>query len=53
MQADEGAFLDLFFHHLPPGNVDAFRATLAVVDEFRERVLPYHELYPAFARSVF
>jgi uncharacterized protein YjdB len=51
--ADEGAFLDVYFHHLPPENVDALRATLAVVDEFRERVLPYHELYPRFARSVF
>lgn len=51
--ADEGAFLDLFFHHLPPENVDALRQTLAVVDEFRGRVLPYHELYPRFARSVF
>ncbi len=51
--ADEGAFLDVFFHHLPPENVEALRATLAVVDEFRERVLPYHELYPRFARSVY
>jgi hypothetical protein len=51
--ADEGAFLDVFFHHLPPENVAALRATLAVVDEFRERVLPYHELYPRFARSVY
>ncbi len=51
--ADEGAFLDLFFHHLPPENIDALRATLAVVNEFRERVLPYHELYPRFARSVY
>jgi peptidoglycan/xylan/chitin deacetylase (PgdA/CDA1 family) len=51
--ADEGAFLDVFFHHLPPANVDALRATLAVLDEFRERVLPYHELYPRFARSVY
>jgi len=51
--ADEGAFLDVFWHHLPPENVDALRATLAVVDEFRERVLPYHELYPRFARSVY
>jgi peptidoglycan/xylan/chitin deacetylase (PgdA/CDA1 family) len=51
--ADEGAFLDVFFHDLPPGNVDALRATLAVVDEFRERVLPYHEHYPRFARSVY
>ena len=51
--ADEGAFLDVFFHHLPPANVADFEATLAVIDEFRDRVLPYHELYPRFARSVF
>lgn len=50
---DEGAFVDVFFHDLPAGNVDAFRATLAVVDEFSDRVLPYRELYPRFARSVF
>jgi peptidoglycan/xylan/chitin deacetylase (PgdA/CDA1 family) len=51
--ADEGAFLDVFFHHLPPANVADFQATLAVIDEFRERVLPYHELYPRLARAVF
>lgn len=51
--ADEGAFIDVFFHDLPLANVDAFRETLAVIDEFHDRVLPYHELYPSFARSVF
>lgn len=50
---DEGAFVDVFFHHLAPADVDAFRETLAVIDEFRDRVLPYRELYPRFARSVF
>jgi len=50
---DEGLFLDLFFHRLLSADVAAFRATLAVVNEFRDRVLPYHELYPRFARSVF
>jgi hypothetical protein len=33
--------------------VNDFRETLAVVDEFRDRVLPYHELYPVYARSVY
>ncbi len=51
--ADEGAFLDVYFHMIPPENVAALRATLEVLDEFRERVLPYHELYPIWARSVF
>jgi len=51
--ADEGAFVDVFFHRLPTANIADFRATLAVLNEFRERVLPYHELYPRFARSVF
>jgi hypothetical protein len=51
--ADEGAFVDVFFHHLPPANIADFEATLAIIDEFRERVLPYHELYPRFARGVF
>jgi len=51
--ADEGAFLDVFFHHLPPANVADFEATLAVLNDFRERVLPYHLLYPRFARGVF
>ncbi len=42
----------MYLHHLPPENVPAFREMLVVIDEFRERVLPYHELYPTFARSV-
>lgn len=50
---DEGSFVDVYFHHMPVANVDAFRATLAVLDDFRDRVLPYHELYPLFARTVF
>jgi hypothetical protein len=50
---DEGVFLDLFFHQIPPEHMDALRATLEVVAEFRDRVLPYHELYPVWARSVF
>ncbi|HSH76047.1 MAG TPA: polysaccharide deacetylase family protein, partial [Longimicrobiales bacterium] len=48
---DEGAFIDLFFHHLEAADVDAFRETLQVVAEFRDRVLPYHELFPRVARS--
>lgn len=50
---DEGRFVDVFFHHLDAADVDAFRQTLAVIDEFRERVLPYHELYPRYARTIF
>ena len=50
---DEGAFLDVFFHHIPAENVDAFRATLAVLEDFQERVLPYHELFPVWARGIF
>ncbi len=50
--ATEGAFLDVYLHHLPAGNVQAFRDMLAVIDEFRDRVLPYHALYPRFARAV-
>jgi len=50
---DEGRFLDVFFHRLPPADVDAFRETLAIIDEFRDRVLPYRQLYPKYARSVF
>lgn len=50
---DEGRFLDVYFHQVPPENVDAFRAFLEVLEEFRERVLPYHELYPALARPVY
>jgi peptidoglycan/xylan/chitin deacetylase (PgdA/CDA1 family) len=48
----EGVFLDVYLHHLPAGNVQAFRDMLTVVADFRERVLPYHELYPRFARAV-
>jgi peptidoglycan/xylan/chitin deacetylase (PgdA/CDA1 family) len=50
---DEGVFVDLFFHRVPPEDVPALRELLTVLDDFRERVLPYHELYPIFARSVY
>ncbi len=50
---DEGAFLDVFFHHVEDVDVTSFRETVLVIDEFRDRVLPYHKLYPRFARSVF
>ncbi|MEM7417009.1 MAG: Ig-like domain-containing protein [Gemmatimonadota bacterium] len=50
--ADEGRFLDVLFHQIPAGNVAAMRATLEIIEEFRERVLPYHELFPIFARTV-
>ena len=49
----EGTFLDVYLHHLPPGNVQAFRDMLTVVNDFRARVLPYHALYPRSARAVF
>jgi peptidoglycan/xylan/chitin deacetylase (PgdA/CDA1 family) len=49
---DEGVFIDLFFHHMPPERVGALRETLAILDEFRDRVLPYHELYRESARMV-
>ncbi len=49
---DEGLFMDLFFHHMPPDRVPALRETLAILEEFRDRVLPYHELYRESARMV-
>ncbi len=49
---DEGAFLDVFFHQVPPENVDAFRALMDILWEFRDRVLPYHELFPVAPREV-
>ena len=49
---DEGAFVDLFFHKMELIDVPALRETLTVVQEFRDRVLPYHELYPIWARTV-
>jgi len=49
---DEGRFVDLFFHEVPPENVPALRETLAILGEFRDRVLPYAALYPAYARTV-
>ncbi|MGE0158543.1 MAG: polysaccharide deacetylase family protein [Gemmatimonadales bacterium] len=49
---DEGRFLDVYLHHLSPADAQAFREMVAVIAEFRQRVLPYHELYPRFARSV-
>jgi peptidoglycan/xylan/chitin deacetylase (PgdA/CDA1 family) len=50
---DEGAFLDIFFHQVPEQNVEALRALLVVIEEFRPRVLPYHELFPVLARTVY
>ncbi|MBT8488812.1 MAG: polysaccharide deacetylase family protein [Gemmatimonadetes bacterium] len=50
---DEGAFIDLFFHQIPAANAADFQALMDVVDEFRERVLTYDQLYPVFARGVF
>jgi peptidoglycan/xylan/chitin deacetylase (PgdA/CDA1 family) len=49
---DEGAFVDVFFHQVPPENLGALRETLSVLDEFRDRVLPYHELFPESPRQV-
>ncbi|MDH3208266.1 MAG: Ig-like domain-containing protein [Gemmatimonadota bacterium] len=51
--ADEGAFVDVFFHHLEDMYDAEFQLVMDVIDEFHDRVLPYHELYPRFARSVF
>lgn len=50
---DEGAFLDLFFHQIPPETVEDFRAFLADLHSFGDRVLPYHELFPPEPRTVF
>jgi peptidoglycan/xylan/chitin deacetylase (PgdA/CDA1 family) len=50
---DEGRFLDILFHKVPAANISGFTATLAVINDFRDRVLPYHELYPQFARPIF
>ncbi len=50
---DEGAFIDLFFHQIPTANAADFQAMMDVVDEFRDRVLTYDQLYPVFARGVF
>lgn len=50
---DEGAFVDLFFHEVPPENAADFLALMNVVAEFRERVLPYDRLYPVWARTVY
>lgn len=50
---DEGAFLDLFFHQIPPETVADFRAFLNDLDAFRDRVLPYHELFPPEPRAVY
>jgi len=49
---DEGVFVDVFFHEVPPENVGALRETLSVLEAFRGRVLPYHELFPLSPREV-
>ena len=48
---DNGLFVDLFFHQVPVAQ--DFQDVMDVVNEFRDRVVPYHELYPLFARTVF
>jgi hypothetical protein len=48
----EGGFLDIFFHQVPPENVDGLRELLLVLEEFRDRVLPYHQLLPILPRTV-
>ena len=50
---DEGRFLDVFLHQVPPENVDAFRALLEVLAEFGGLVRPYHELFPVEPRTVY
>lgn len=49
---DEGVFLDVFFHQVPPEDIQALRETLSVLAAFRDRVLPYHELFPPSPREV-
>ena len=49
---DEGVFVDIFFHKVPPENVDALRETLSVLEPFKDRVLPYHLLFPPVPREV-
>ena len=49
----EGRFLDVLFHQVEVADEAAFRATLTIIDQFRDRVLPYHLLYPEFARAIF
>lgn len=49
---DEGRFLDVLFHQVPPANVPDLIATLTIIADFRDRVLPYHQLYPDFARPI-
>jgi peptidoglycan/xylan/chitin deacetylase (PgdA/CDA1 family) len=48
----EGSFLDVFFHRVQTADTAGVRATLELVAEYGERVLPYHELFPTFARTV-
>ena len=50
---DEGRFIDVLFHQVEVADQAAFRATLTIIDQFRDRVLPYHLLYPEFARAIF
>jgi len=49
---EEGTFVDVFFHKIPPENVSALRETLSVLEAFKGRVLPYHELFPPVPREV-
>ena len=42
---EEGLFLELYFHQVPPDRIPAFRETAKVLAEFGDRVLPFHELY--------
>ena len=40
-----GKFVDLMFHDIPPADVEAFEATIALLARFRNANAPYHELF--------
>lgn len=42
----EGRFVDILFHDIAAADVDAFEQTVAMLAKFKDRIRPYHELFP-------
>lgn len=41
----ERLFIDIFFHQIPPAKADSFRELVELLAEYKEWILPYHELF--------
>jgi hypothetical protein len=42
---ERGEFVDIFFHQIPPEEAAAFAELVKLLAEYKEWILPYHELF--------